>query len=516
MEDTTPTPGQAEVGQISMVVDQVMALLGPELADLRAGRRADAQQLKELRREVAQLREMVAANSLANNPFSDRPKLGAGKLKQTVKHIRMGAILGGVTGGSASAKQKRAAGRIYDCPVFDETPATSTQQDHPKRITTAAEPSPRVLQGVQSPAAPVTHWDTARKKIAVLGRVAASVRTTRLRAHASTSAFTESPGSPKPGTGGASSPSAPADVFPQGGVELARNEDEGPMADEDPPEISDGHREAVLAVARGECSQSQGGGIVNNLQGPEGNVTDKAFAKSLLFRRTASEDGDLVSKSKITANDEASAERWIQHTQNAYGAFAHVSMQSGLLRAIQMCGPMLMVSVVIQAVFSSQLIHYHRNDLSDLGEQICNVPVLLQCSASVIFLTLMFNEVPSMIQSLRLVLFASHHYGGDGDTVGEIDHEDTVSVQRITMSFPSRLVVCTCAVLTEIGTWCAILAAGCMWINTSPTGKGRVRRCKGVYCSACMCGHRLTQGERQWTSFFGQRSPSCSRKTSTN
>ena len=102
MEDTTPTPGQAEVGPISMVVDQVMALLGPELADLRAGRRADAQQLKELRREVAQLRDMVAANSLANNPFSDRPKLGAGKLKQTVKHIRMGAILGGVTGGSAS------------------------------------------------------------------------------------------------------------------------------------------------------------------------------------------------------------------------------------------------------------------------------------------------------------------------------------------------------------------------------------------------------------------------------
>ena len=47
---------------------------------------------------------------------------------------------------------------------------------------------------------------------------------------------------------------------------------------------------------------------------------------------------------------------WVQHTQNAYGAFAHVAMQSGLLRAIEMCGPMLAASIIIQVCCNWQVI----------------------------------------------------------------------------------------------------------------------------------------------------------------
>ena len=47
-----------------------------------------------------------------------------------------------------------------------------------------------------------------------------------------------------------------------------------------------------------------------------------------------------------------SSELWVQHTQNAYGAFAHVAMQSGLVRSLHMCGPMLFISIMIQAVGS--------------------------------------------------------------------------------------------------------------------------------------------------------------------
>lgn len=162
-----------------------------------------------------------------------------------------------------------------------------------------------------------------------------------------------------------------------------------------------------------------------------------------------------------------SSELWVQHTQNAYGAFAHVAMQSGLVRSLHMCGPMLFISIMIQAVFSMNLINSHFQDF--IHKEICEVPASLQISASVIFITLMFNEIPSMWQSARLVLFASHHYGGDGDTIGELNHEDTVNVEALRMSLPTRLVIFLLSVATELGTWTSILVAGCMWINTSTT-----------------------------------------------
>ena len=47
--------------------------------------------------------------------------------------------------------------------------------------------------------------------------------------------------------------------------------------------------------------------------------------------------------------------QWVSVSQNAYGAFIHVALQSGLLRACSMCLPMVGVSVFVQLVFSIQL-----------------------------------------------------------------------------------------------------------------------------------------------------------------
>ena len=54
---------------------------------------------------------------------------------------------------------------------------------------------------------------------------------------------------------------------------------------------------------------------------------------------------------------------WVKHTQNAYGAFAHVAMQSGILKAMEMCGPMLLASITIQTVFAAQLLNNHWTDM---------------------------------------------------------------------------------------------------------------------------------------------------------
>jgi len=68
---------------------------------------------------------------------------------------------------------------------------------------------------------------------------------------------------------------------------------------------------------------------------------------------------NLNKKQSVWQEDDS----WVKHTQNAYGAFAHVAMQSGIYRAMQMCGPMLMASIMIQTVFAAQLLNNHWNDM---------------------------------------------------------------------------------------------------------------------------------------------------------
>jgi hypothetical protein len=50
---------------------------------------------------------------------------------------------------------------------------------------------------------------------------------------------------------------------------------------------------------------------------------------------------------------------WISVSTNAYGAFIHVALQSGLRRACVMIFPMVMLSVAIQYTFTWELLKEH-------------------------------------------------------------------------------------------------------------------------------------------------------------
>jgi hypothetical protein len=48
----------------------------------------------------------------------------------------------------------------------------------------------------------------------------------------------------------------------------------------------------------------------------------------------------------------------------------------------------------------------------------------MQCAASMIFITLIFNNIPGMIQAGRIALMSTHHKYGDGASVGEMVKEE--------------------------------------------------------------------------------------------
>ena len=117
-----------------------------------------------------------------------------------------------------------------------------------------------------------------------------------------------------------------------------------------------------------------------------------------------------------------------------------------------MCGPMLIASIMIQIVFSTQLLNYHKDDLQRLQEKICHVPASLQMCASAIFITLMFNEVPSVYRSMRIIFSATHHSGGDGELVGELGegYDDVIEVVALKCSTPFRVALFPLTVATEV------------------------------------------------------------------
>ena len=101
--------------------------------------------------------------------------------------------------------------------------------------------------------------------------------------------------------------------------------------------------------------------------------------------------------------------QWVSVSQNAYGAFIHVALQSGLLRACSMCLPMVGVSVFVQLVFSIQLFDAHRTDFDDFGDDICRVYYLLHIVSVLIFLIMMLNNIPSMVMAGVITLASTHH-----------------------------------------------------------------------------------------------------------
>merc|ERR1719199_1292316 len=135
------------------------------------------------------------------------------------------------------------------------------------------------------------------------------------------------------------------------------------------------------------------------------------------------------------------------------------------------------MSVMIQCIFAEELISQHiltvQGKNARVAEMICWVPVKLQISALLIFLTLMFHNIPAMLNSTRLALCSTHHKGGDGKHVGsestEHANHDLDTVHAVKCALDKRCVIFCIAVLSEILSWGAILLAGMLFAFTAET-----------------------------------------------
>ena len=113
-----------------------------------------------------------------------------------------------------------------------------------------------------------------------------------------------------------------------------------------------------------------------------------------------------------------------------------------------------------------------------LANEICWVPVKLQMSAVIIFITLMFGNIPGMFCACRLAFESTHHKGGDGEDLGEMDsttgrsvtsNHDMETAIPIRASMFRRSVIFVCAVASEIVSWGAIMLAGILFAVTAET-----------------------------------------------
>lgn len=67
-------------------------------------------------------------------------------------------------------------------------------------------------------------------------------------------------------------------------------------------------------------------------------------------------------------------------------------------------------------------------------------------------------------------MLSTHHTGGDGESVGTLEHTDGKdAIIAIKTPLSSRIVILVVAVGTECITWLLILGAGVLWILASPT-----------------------------------------------
>jgi hypothetical protein len=162
---------------------------------------------------------------------------------------------------------------------------------------------------------------------------------------------------------------------------------------------------------------------------------------------------------------------WVQANTNAFGAFIHVGLQSGLKKAFLNCLILVVTAVTIQLIFSEELITNHVPSLdihSINADSICWIPWKFQLSAVVIFITLVLQNVPGMTMAARLVFLSTHHKLGDGEDVGDLtDAQDSDEAVLLNVPFWRRFVIFVVAVLSEWVTVCIVLYAGCLFAITA-------------------------------------------------
>jgi len=159
---------------------------------------------------------------------------------------------------------------------------------------------------------------------------------------------------------------------------------------------------------------------------------------------------------------EAEEKLWLQQAENAYGAFIHVALKDNIWKALAKCGPMLLASILVQAIFSFRLFQYLPDVRNICTKQaLCAIPSDLQLSAVGVFITLMLNNVPSMFRAATISIKCAHRRNN-------LEPSKT-NVVEIKISKLTRFAVFCLAVLTEFLTWSAIMTTGVLFILTSQT-----------------------------------------------
>lgn len=157
---------------------------------------------------------------------------------------------------------------------------------------------------------------------------------------------------------------------------------------------------------------------------------------------------------------EAEERMWLQQAENAYGAFIHVALKDNIWKALAKCGPMLLASVLVQAIFSFRLFQ-HLPDFRNIciKQALCSIPSDLQLSAVGVFITLMLNNVPVMFRAATISIKCAHRRNNLERP------KSTVVDMRI--SWAKRAAIFVLAVLSELLTWSAIFTTGILFILTS-------------------------------------------------
>lgn len=154
-------------------------------------------------------------------------------------------------------------------------------------------------------------------------------------------------------------------------------------------------------------------------------------------------------------HDEPEDEGWDSTAENAYGAFIHITLQSGITTALYKCAPMLITSVLIQFVFAYEL--YRALPSVESAPMFCYIPWDLQMAAVGVFVTLMLDNIAGMYDATRVCLTSTQWKNS----------EEGSEVQDISCGLPSRIILWILAVLTEITTWFGIFCSGVLFILTA-------------------------------------------------
>lgn len=149
-----------------------------------------------------------------------------------------------------------------------------------------------------------------------------------------------------------------------------------------------------------------------------GRVITRTVSRSLSDKTTDGTDDESTTQAAAQSSPlvnfvtfPAEGFFWAKANTNAFGAFIHVGLQSGLTRACLKCLPMVLVAVTIQLIFSTELITNHTPYLdidSPNRDSICWIPFKYQISAIVIFVSLVCHNIPAMVNAARIVMQATH------------------------------------------------------------------------------------------------------------